>query len=93
MNIPNTPSPESNPLLVDKPNESTDIAALQRAVATLRTQFLALLIVLLILSGSFNLFMLRQLRLVRTQAVELGNVVSEYEKNSAPAMNEFLSRL
>jgi hypothetical protein len=93
MNIPNSPSAEPNAPLTDRPGESSNVESLQQAVATLRNQFFGLLIVLLVLCGSFNLFMLRQLKMVRTQAVELGRAVNEYQKTSAPAMNELLSRL
>jgi uncharacterized protein YbgA (DUF1722 family) len=93
MNIPAGNSTESTQGLPVPPLHSPDVHALQQAVRALRTQFVALLVVLLVLSGSLNLFLLRHFRLMRAQAAELSQLVNDYEKTRAPFMNSVVTGL
>jgi predicted PurR-regulated permease PerM len=93
MNIPNSNVPDHPPTVPGPVLNPPDVEALERAVRSLRAQFIALLVVLLVLSGSFNLFLLRQFKMVRAQVSELGQLVDEYEKKRAPYMNAFVNEL
>jgi hypothetical protein len=68
------------------------IRALQEEVQSLRTLIIGLLLVLILLSGAFNLFLLRQAHLVSTQATETKKMVEEYQAN-LPGIFEFWNKL
>jgi hypothetical protein len=59
----------------------------------LRSQVTAMLILLLVLSGSVNVFILRQLILLGRQSKELSLIVNDYEKTKRPIMENFTDRL
>ena len=69
------------------------IDELQKQVRTLQTLFVATLAVLVLLSGSLNLFVLRQVSMASKQSEETQRFVTEYETVSAPMITEFLHKL
>jgi hypothetical protein len=69
------------------------IEELQQQVRTLQTFFIATLAVLVLLSGSLNLFVLRQVSLVSKQSEETQKFVTEYHSNSVPVITEFVKKL
>ncbi len=84
-------SPE-NP--TEPPHDSTvTVENLQQAYQSLLARFTLVLILLLILSGSLCVFLLRQATLVRRQVKELSQFVADYDRTSVPLMNEFRDKL
>ncbi|MBI4324747.1 MAG: hypothetical protein HY674_05730 [Chloroflexi bacterium] len=84
-------SPE-NPM--EPPHDSTvTVENLEQAYQSLLVRFSLVLILLLILSGSMCVFLLRQVTLVRRQVKELSQFVADYEKTSLPLMTEFRDKL
>ncbi len=69
------------------------IEELQQQVRTLQAFFIGTLAVLVLLSGSLNLFVLRQVSLVSKQSEETQKFVAEYENVSVPMITEFLKKL
>ena len=69
------------------------LESLLAAHQSLRRSFHLALVMLLILSGSLFVFFLRELSLARRQVQELAQVVSDYEKNTFPIMENFRSKL
>lgn len=55
--------------------------------------FHVLLIVMLVLTGSLSLFLLREVTLIRRQIREATQFVANYEQNSLPVMLEFRNKL
>jgi|WetSurMetagenome_2_1015567.scaffolds.fasta_scaffold945763_1 hypothetical protein len=93
MNLPSEDGAiKQNPRLASADADS-QIAALRQEVQGLRLLFSVLLILLLIISGSVNIYLRRQVRMIRTQVSELGQFVGDYNKNNAPLMNDFVGRL
>ena len=66
---------------------------LQQAYLNLRAMFHALLIIVLVLSGSLDVFLLRQVSLVRKEVEDRQSFVEKYEKTEAPVMGNFVARL
>jgi hypothetical protein len=74
----------------------SELAELQAGVESLRSLFFSLLVLVVIISGTLNIFLLRQWRtaskdldLARTQAAPL---ISEYQK-TGPAMDNFVRQI
>jgi hypothetical protein len=83
--LENTTQPAANPT----PSESS----LQSELRSLRSQFTSLLIILLVFSGSLDVFILRQLMLIGRQSKELNAIVADYEQGRRPIMENFTERL
>jgi hypothetical protein len=77
---------------MNNPPGST-IEELQQQVRALQTFFLATLAVLVLLSGSLNLFILRQVSIASKQLTENQKFVDDYNKVSAPLISDFLTKL
>ena len=72
---------------------ASSIEDLQQQVRSLWTFFLATLAILILLSASLDLFILRQVRLARKQVEENQKFVDDYNKVSAPMITDFLNKL
>jgi hypothetical protein len=75
------------------PQTETSLEDLQRSVQSLRALLNIVLVILLVLTGSLFLFLLREVSHIRRQTRELTQFVENYEKNSLPAMLEFRNKL
>lgn len=71
--------------------------SIQEQVDALRHLVVTILILLVVVSGTFNIYLLRQWRSSRT---DLSNIkpqvtamIADYQKNTAPAVNEFVKKL
>jgi hypothetical protein len=85
MDLPERPPrPELTPMPLEE---------LQRSYRSLRAMFHVVLFILLILTASLALYLLREVSFVRGQVRELTQFVSNYDKNSKPAMQDFLNKL
>ena len=69
------------------------LESLQEGYQSLRALFQFALVALILMSGSLNIFLFRQVSLVRVQVAEMSQSIADYEKNKAPVMNAFLSKL
>jgi hypothetical protein len=85
----NTPEAGPGPA----PATGQPIEELRRDVGRLHLMFVVALAALVLLSLSVNLFLLRQVVLVGRQAGELRIFVAEYQSNSVPVMNKFVTDL
>jgi len=74
-------------------NPNPSEPSLQSELRSLRSQFTALLIILLVFSGSLDVFILRQLMLIGRQSKELTAIVIDYEQGRRPIMENFTDRL
>ena len=82
-----------SPLAPTPPTPDLNLEALAQAHESLRTALHVTLVLLLILSASLFVFFLRELSLARRQIGELTQVITEYEKNALPVMEDFRSKL
>jgi hypothetical protein len=60
---------------------------------SLRRLLQGLVVSLIALSAGVNIFMLRQVSVVRRQAAELRQLVTDYQTNNVPVMNKFVADL
>ena len=74
-------------------SQTAALESLQQACQSLRTLIDTVLVILLVLTWSVNIFLLKQLSLVRNEVEERQRFIAEYEKNTVPLMGEFLTRL
>jgi hypothetical protein len=84
---PDLPSPVPTP----------EPANLAQAFETLRKQFQTTLIVLIILSGAINLYLLRQFTVLRKEVAtiepQVTQLVADYQRVTVPLVNTFLKQL
>jgi len=73
--------------------EPPSLESLQRAYQSLRTLLDILTVALVILSGSLNIFLLRQVSMVRNEIEERQKFIVDYERNNVPIMNDFVLKL
>jgi len=74
-------------------SQTGTVESLQQAYQSLRTLLHTVLVILLVLTWSVNIFLLKQLSLVRNEVEERQRFIAEYEKNTVPLMSDFLIRL
>src|SRR4051794_11987387 len=77
---------------VDIASDNT-VAALREEVQSLRTLFVGALLVLIILSGSLNIFLMRQASIASNQAGESQKNLDEFNTVSVPMARELWGRL
>lgn len=79
------------------PAPQADLNALQRECESLRHLVISILVLLIVISGAVNLFILRQTKYVQTdlKAVrpQVAQMLEEYNRTSAPLMNDFVQKL
>lgn len=90
-----TPAPLQN--VAQSPSGQPDIAAtvknLEQGYRSLAYQLMVVLIMVTVLNISVNVFLWKQLSMIRKQAIELNTLVAEYERRGAPKMNDFVDKL
>src|SRR2546426_5239852 len=69
------------------------LESLQRELQTLRALVQAIIVVLIVLSGSVDIFIWKQVITVRHEIDERRKFVEDYEKNGVPLMNDFVTKL
>ena len=62
-------------------------------VAVLRALFHVVLVALIVMSASLNLFMFRQVSALNKQMAEISQYVNEYNSNSVPLMEKVVNSL
>ena len=75
------------------PTPNLTLQSLAAAHESLRAAFHVTLVLLLILTGSLFVFFLREVSIARRQINELTKVVTDYQKNVFPVMEDFRTKL
>jgi hypothetical protein len=78
-----------------------DVAELQEQCDSLRHLVVSLLVLMLVVSGTLTIFLVRQWRFTRNDLValrsqlnpQINQVIADYTRNKAPAINDFLHKL
>jgi len=84
MNDLTNPAPSNSPATVE---------LLERQLQALRKLFVVALAILLVISGSLMIFLWGQKRILNSQLHEARKFVEDYEKVTAPFLNNFVSNL
>ncbi len=83
--------------LETKTSAQPDLAQLQAQYDSLRHLVVSLLVLLFVVSGTLNLYLLRQVKNARNDLggirPQVAQMVAEYKKVREPAMNDFLKKL
>jgi hypothetical protein len=90
-NLENSPAPEPSPNAEPIPTDW------QEAYDSLRYLVVFLLVMLIVVSGTFSMFLWRQYRWSQTDLVGVRQQVSalamEYKRNTEPVINDFVGKL
>lgn len=86
MNTPDDLPPNSG-------SAPVTLESLQQAYQNLRLLFHALILILLVLSGSVNIFLLREVSLVRRDVQDRQRFVDEYNRNYPTLISNVVARL
>ena len=81
---------ESEPI---SSSSDSSTVSLQNEIQSLRTLLLGTLVLVILLSGSLNIYMLRQAGLANVQVVEAKKFLDDYNNNSGPMAREFWIKL
>jgi hypothetical protein len=77
--------------------EQPDVTELQNQLASLRSLVISVLVLILVISGTLNLYLLRQVRDGRRDLMgirpQVMQMVAEYNKVHAPLMKEFVEKV
>jgi hypothetical protein len=76
-----------------QPDPGTTIKNLEQGFRTLGYQLMVVLVLVTILNISVNVYLWKQLSMIRRQAIEMNAIVTEYELRGAPKMNDFVEKL
>jgi len=75
----------------------SELAELRAQCTSLRQLLGGLLVLVIVISGTFNIYLWRQFRMTRAELrvlrPQVGQLVSDYQRVSVPAMTEFLKKL
>ncbi len=74
-------------------NKAQESADLQSIVRTLRNALLLTIAALLLLTGTFCIYLYREVILIRRQTDELARIVIDYQKSALPQLQDFKSKL
>ncbi len=78
-------------------SDSSDLNDLRLETAGLRQLLISLIILMIVLSGTLNLYLLRQSRTARADLVaikpQVTQMVADYNKMNAPVINDFVQKL
>ncbi|MBU6399593.1 MAG: hypothetical protein KGS61_04695 [Verrucomicrobia bacterium] len=94
-----TPNPLASAIEPVRPPAEGELSLvmLSRAYRRLEVQFVALLLTLVVVCGSLNLFLLRQVSLVRRDLERdrpvVENALADYVRNGEPAIRDLLTKL
>ena len=79
------------------PAVPADLSELQEQCTWLRKQILTILVLVIVVSGALNVFLLRQWRYVNTDNKALKQqaepLINEYQKVIGPRLDEFVNRI
>lgn len=88
---------ENNPAGQPNPPPQSELAEVKAECESLRHALVSVLILVLVVSGTLNLFFLRQYRNAKSQlkieGPQVGQLVAEYNRNEGPVLGELVKRL
>jgi len=76
-----------------KPAVTDPVEELQGTVGALRALFHVVLVALIVMSASLNLFMFRQVSALNKQVAEMTRYLNDYNSNSVPLMEKVVNGL
>jgi len=76
-----------------QPDLATSVRNLEQGYRSLGYQLMVVLVMVTILNASVNVYLWKQLSMIRRQAIETNALVEEYERRGAPKMNDFVQKL
>jgi len=76
-----------------QPDLATSVRNLEQGYHSLGYQMMVVLVMVTILNISVNVYLWKQLSMLRKQAIETSTLIEDYERRGAPKMNEFLEKL
>jgi hypothetical protein len=83
--------------LENKAPAQNEVSELREQVESLRHLVGSILILLVVVSGTFNIFLLRQWKTSKTeltfQKPQVANLVAVYQKNEQPAIENFIKKM
>ena len=82
-----------NPLGAPTPATDSSGDSLRESYQSLRSQFHALLALLILLIGSLGIYLYCQVTLVQRQIEEQERLLADYQQNSQPLIQDFLNRM
>jgi hypothetical protein len=81
----------------NKAPAQSEVSELREQVESLRHLVSSILILLVVVSGTFNIFLLRQWKTSKTelafQRPQVANLVGIYQKNEQPAIENFIKKM
>ena len=86
-------SNSENPPLANPEAQPKDHSDLSNRVQTLRSALLMVIAAILLLTGTFFIFLFREVILIRRQSEELSRIVLDYQKTAVPQLQEFKGKL
>ena len=86
-------SNSENPPLANPEAQPKDHSDLSNRVQTLRSALLMVIAAILLLTGTFFIFLFREVILIRRQSDELSRIVLDYQKTAVPQLQEFKGKL
>ncbi len=75
------------------PSTQPDLSDLRAECASLRQLVSSLLVLLLVVSGTLNIYFWRQFRATKTAARQVAAMVTDFQTNQGPAIDGFLAKL
>ena len=83
--------------LENTPTNQAEFSELKSECASLRQLLGGLLVLVIVISGTFNIYLWRQFRLTQSELKSLrpdvGQLVSDYQRVTVPAITDFLKKL
>ncbi len=75
----------------------SELTELKAQCTSLRQLFGGLLVLVIVMSGTLNIYLWRQFRMTRAELImlrpQVGQLVADYQRISAPAIADFLKKL
>jgi hypothetical protein len=83
--------------LENTPTNHSELADLKSECASLRQLLGGLLVLVIVISGTFNIYLWRQFRMTQSELKglrpDVGQLVADYQRVSVPAISDFLKKL
>ena len=83
--------------LENTPSSQGELTNLRAECTSLRQMLGGVLVLVIVISGTFNIYLWRQFRMTRAELrvirPQVGQLVADYQRVSLPAINEFIKSL
>ena len=75
------------------PRPQVTLEVLHQGYQSLRMALNVVLVMLILLTGGLNIFLLKQVKLARRQVMEARTYIANYQQNSEPLIDNFVGQL